>query len=110
MAKSKSKKEKTSKVVNTPEELSKSNKKIVNIHDAFFKNTFSYPEIVKEYIAKFMEKDLVENIDLESLELEPTSYVTSELTEYFSDLVWNVKYKATNVKICLKMWTLVANN
>jgi predicted transposase/invertase (TIGR01784 family) len=73
--------------------------KVGNIHDAFFKNTFSYPEIVRSYISKFMDVSLVQHIDLDSLRLETTSFVTPELMEYFSDLVWQAKYKAANIKI-----------
>ena len=46
-----------------------------------------------------MDKNLVQNIDLESLTLETTSYVTPNLEEYFADLVWSAKYKTTNIKI-----------
>ena len=74
--------------------------KSVNSHDAFFKSTFSYPEIARSYIEHFMDKNLVKNIDLDSLTLENASYVTPELSEYFSDLVWNANYNSENkVKI-----------
>jgi predicted transposase/invertase (TIGR01784 family) len=74
-------------------------RRAVNVHDAFFKNTFSYPEVAREYIAHFMDAKLVKNIDLDSLVLDNTSFVTSDLTEYFSDLVWHARYKTTNIKI-----------
>jgi predicted transposase/invertase (TIGR01784 family) len=77
----------------------KAKEKAINPHDAFFKSTFSYPEIAREYIGKFLNANLVKNIDLDSLVLESTSFVVPELTEYFSDLVWQARYKTTNIKI-----------
>ncbi len=74
-------------------------KKAVNSHDAFFKSTFSYLDVAQSYIEHFMDKRLVQNIDLQSLTLEATSYVTPSLEEYFSDLVWSAKYKTTNIKV-----------
>jgi predicted transposase/invertase (TIGR01784 family) len=46
-----------------------------------------------------MDKNLVKHIDLDSLVLENTSFVTAGLEEYFSDLVWQAKYKKTDIKI-----------
>jgi predicted transposase/invertase (TIGR01784 family) len=74
-------------------------KKIVNSHDAFFKTTFSHKDVAQSYIEKFMEQNLVQNIDLQSLTLESTSYITADLEEYFADLVWSAAYKSTQVKI-----------
>ena len=73
--------------------------KVVNSHDAFFKSTFSYVDVARSYIEKFMDKKLVQNIDLESLTLDTTSYVTADLAEFFADLVWTAKYKTINIKI-----------
>ena len=74
-------------------------KKVINSHDAFFKSTFSYPDIAQSYIEHFMNKELVQNIDFQSLTLDSTSYVTPDLEEFFADLVWTAKYKTTNIKI-----------
>ena len=74
-------------------------KKVVNTHDAFFKSTFSYLDVAQSYIEHFMDKNLVQNIDLESLTLENTSYITPNLDEYFADLVWSANYKTTKIKI-----------
>jgi predicted transposase/invertase (TIGR01784 family) len=73
----------------------KGRKKAVNLHDAFFKNTFSYKDVAQTYLQKFMPNILVKNIDLESLTLENTSFIDNHLSEHFSDLVWNATYKKT---------------
>jgi predicted transposase/invertase (TIGR01784 family) len=78
----------------------KSKKKAINLHDAFFKNTFSYKDVAQTYIEKFMPETLAKNIDLESLTLENTSFIDHHLSEHFSDLVWNATYKTeTPIKI-----------
>ena len=75
------------------------NQKVVNSHDAFFKSTFSYLDVAQSYIENFMDKKLVQNIDLQSLTLDTTSYVTPDLEEFFADLVWSANYNTTNIKI-----------
>jgi predicted transposase/invertase (TIGR01784 family) len=73
--------------------------KATNPHDAFFKSTFSYVDVAQSYIQHFMDKDLAQNIDLQSLVLESGSYITPDLEAYFADLVWTARYKKTNIKI-----------
>ena len=73
--------------------------KNVNPHDAFFKSTFSYPEVVRSYIEKFMDESLVKHLDLDGLELENNSFITPKLEEFYSDLVWKTRYKTTEIKI-----------
>lgn len=67
--------------------------RVVNSHDAFFKSTFSHKDVAQEYIQKFMDQYFVQHIDLENLTLDSTSYVSTGLEEYFSDLVWTAQYK-----------------
>jgi predicted transposase/invertase (TIGR01784 family) len=47
-----------------------------------------------------MDERLVQNLDLESLTLDSTSYISTDLEEYFSDLVWTARYKnQTDIRI-----------
>ena len=46
-----------------------------------------------------MDKNLVQNIDLQSLTLDSTSYVTPDLEEFFADLIWVANYKDSKIKI-----------
>jgi predicted transposase/invertase (TIGR01784 family) len=78
---------------------SKKGKKVANSHDAFFKSTFSYLDIAQSYIENFMDKNLVQSIDLQSLTLDSTSYITPDLEDFFADLVWTANYKDTKIKI-----------
>ena len=89
----------TKKMAKKQSKKESKSKKVANSHDAFFKSTFSYPDIVQSYIENFMDKNLVQNIDFHSLTLDSTSYVTPDLEEFFADLVWTANYKTTNIKI-----------
>ena len=75
---------------------------ITNPHDLIFKQTQSHIENAIDYIKGTCPEKLVKNLDLTTLELEESSYTTDELKEYFSDLVYNCRYKGkTNIKITL---------
>lgn len=68
-------------------------------HDQFFKGMFSQAEIAIEYIRNFLPNEIWQNLQLEQLSLDGTSYVTSELKTYFSDLVWQCPYQNTQINI-----------
>ena len=70
-----------------------------NPHDDFFKVAFSRKEVAADYITQFLDKNIVKNIDLQSLTLSNTSYVTSSLDDYFSDVVWEGEYGISKNKI-----------
>ena len=77
-------------------------KKIINIHDRFFKSLFSRKDEVKEFISKTLDVSVVERLNLNSLELDSTEYFDSELHSSYSDLVYNCKYgKNSTVKISM---------
>ena len=64
----------------------------MNRHNDFFKVAFSRYDVVEDYIVQFLNKNIVKNIDLQSLTLSNTSYVTPKLEEFFSDIVWECRY------------------
>ena len=70
-----------------------------NPHDDFFKIAFSRQEVAEDYITQFLAKGFVEKVDIKSLTLSNTSYVTSELKDYFSDVVWECQYGASKTPI-----------
>jgi predicted transposase/invertase (TIGR01784 family) len=74
------------------EKTDKSNN-LNNPHDRFFKAVFSILSIVRGCLLHFLPKDLLEKLDLDTLEVDPTSYITEELIEFYSDLVWRCKFK-----------------
>ena len=66
---------------------------IDNIHDKFFKESFSRKETVKGLIQELFPVELRNNISLESLELTNNSFIDETLNEHFADLVYACQYK-----------------
>jgi predicted transposase/invertase (TIGR01784 family) len=67
-----------------------------NPHDKFFKGTFGMKKVARAFTEAFVDKDLLEDLDLDSLEIDSTTYITDELSEFFADMVWRCYYKKGN--------------
>lgn len=78
-----------------PENIHNAND-INNPNDKFFKAAFSMITIARPLITTFLNKDLLDKLDLETLEIDPNSYINDELKETFSDLVWSCRLKGNN--------------
>ncbi len=77
-------------------------KNLINSHDKFFKELFSKREKVKEFISKTLPAEITQRLNLESLEIDKTEYVSKNLKTSFSDIVYNCIYgKNTKIKISL---------
>ena len=75
---------------------------INNSHDKFFKETFSNKEEAIDLLRNALPKQLLEKVNLASLQLDNSSYIDEELKESFSDLVFNCKFKGkTDIKIAI---------
>jgi predicted transposase/invertase (TIGR01784 family) len=68
-------------------------KQINNPHDKFIKFIFTMKAVVKDYFIHLFPKHLFEKLDIETLELDTTSYITPKLAEYYSDIVWRCQYR-----------------
>ncbi len=66
--------------------------KPIKSHDGFFKKIFSKKEEVKEFLEKTTPPEIVKNLQLNTLQLDPTNYVDNKLKEYFADVVYNCDY------------------
>ena len=64
---------------------------INNPHDKFFKETFSRPEIVRDFLQNYLPAELVNLLNLDSLELQKDNFVDDDLQEHFSDLLYKVQ-------------------
>ena len=62
-----------------------------NPNDRFFKKLFGLVGVVQDYMTHLFPQHLGAKLDLNSLELDNTSYVTSELETYYSDIVWRCR-------------------
>ncbi len=65
-------------------------KKHKNIHDKFFKSTFSNVDVAKGFIYEFINEEISSIIDPDSFQLKSTSYINKKLEETFSDIVYQV--------------------
>ena len=74
---------------------------ITNPHDKFFKESFTNKEIATDFIKGSFPKELVDNLDLSSLDLDNNSYIDEELKDYYSDLAYNCNYQKTKIKISI---------
>ncbi|MBK9257473.1 MAG: Rpn family recombination-promoting nuclease/putative transposase [Saprospiraceae bacterium] len=65
-------------------------KKIHNIHDKFVKASFSDPDRAAAFFENFLPEILLKEIDLTSLKPVQESYIQGDLSEYFSDMIFEV--------------------
>ena len=73
-----------------------------NPNDKYFKKLFTFIVVVRDYLNSLFPKHLREKLDLSTLELDTTTYITTELNEYYSDIVWRCQLlnKKKSVHIC----------
>ncbi|HMP31598.1 MAG TPA: Rpn family recombination-promoting nuclease/putative transposase, partial [Saprospiraceae bacterium] len=78
-------------------------KKIQNQHDKIVKETYSRPELAKEYFKQFLPQDLKSVIDIDSLQKLDTTYIQDGQEEYFSDLVFQFKVKNSHKELLVSL-------
>jgi len=66
------------------------NMNINNIHDKFFKNVLNDINIAKKFIASFLSPEVLQHIDIETLQYAETDFLLQDLKEIFSDIVFTV--------------------
>ena len=76
-------------------------KKITDPHDTIFKTSFSDKANAIDLINGTFPKEIVENLKLETLTLDSTTYIDRKLKKYYSDLVYTCKYKESDILITL---------
>ena len=60
-------------------------------HDAVFKQFLSHPETARDFLLIHLPPALCERCDLQTLKLEPTSFIEDNLRAYYSDVLWSLK-------------------
>ena len=60
-------------------------------HDMFFKQNFSKQKNAKNFLQNYLPEEILQIIDLNSLEIEKKSFVDETLQDYYSDLLYKVK-------------------
>jgi predicted transposase/invertase (TIGR01784 family) len=71
------------------------------IHDKFMKELLSDKEVAIAFLREYMPKEIIEHIEINSISQENTTYISSNLQESFSDIVWRFETKTEPLKVCL---------
>jgi len=75
--------------------------KIATPHDAFFRESFGRREIAQDFLRHHLPAELLQTIDLDTLEIAKDTYVSKDLRSTYSDLVYRVRYGHGSVAIYL---------
>jgi predicted transposase/invertase (TIGR01784 family) len=59
-----------------------------NPHDKFFRASMQYTQVAQDFFQHYLPNDIRLALEMNSLKLEPNSYLDPELQESFSDLVF----------------------
>ncbi len=76
---------------------------IHNIHDKIIKETFSNINTAKAYFLEFLPENLKAVLDFNSVVLINGSYVSPDLQEYFSDLLFQFILKETDEHLIISL-------
>ena len=71
-------------------------RKLTNEHDKFVKVALGIKEVIADYLNNFVPPELLDDLDLSTLEPVSESSITEELSEFFADLIWHCKFKNGN--------------
>lgn len=64
--------------------------KIQNPHDKFFKETFGNLAVAKDFLRNYLPQNIMDIVDINSLEPLKDSFINEELQEVFSDMLFQV--------------------
>ncbi len=81
----------------------KNKKELSQPHDITFKKLFGEREIAKDVIEKNLPKEVLEVLDMDSLEKLDGSFINKDLKETFSDLLYGAKINNRDAYIAL-LW------
>ncbi len=68
-------------------------KDLTNPHDRFFKELFSRPETVADFLTHYLPMEVASLLDVSAPELLKDSFVDKDLQTHFSDLLYRVRLK-----------------
>ncbi|WPK10277.1 Rpn family recombination-promoting nuclease/putative transposase [Lysinibacillus louembei] len=67
--------------------------KLQNPHDKFFKDSFGNVSVAKDFLLNYCPSEVLQVLDLATLEPQKDSFLTPELEESFSDLLFNFRMR-----------------
>ncbi|OLS03284.1 Rpn family recombination-promoting nuclease/putative transposase [Tissierella creatinophila] len=59
-------------------------------HDKYFRSTFGEIDFTKDFLTNYLPEELVKMIDMNTLTSQPTSYISKDFKEQFTDLLFRV--------------------
>jgi len=62
-------------------------------HDPGYKRLFSHPQAVEDLFRGFLREDWVARLDLSTLERVGSTFISSDLRERRSDVIWKVRWR-----------------
>lgn len=68
-------------------------------HDTGYKLLFSHATVVADLLRGFVKEDWVREVDFESLERVEGSYVTEDLRQRESDMLWKVQWRGRSLYV-----------
>ena len=83
----------------------KTKQNITNVHDKFFKETFSRLEVVQNFIEETLPIELKSKISLQNLVLSKDSFIDTALEEHLADLVYQTTFEGQEVLVTLLLNT-----
>jgi predicted transposase/invertase (TIGR01784 family) len=76
--------------------------KIQNVHDKFFKETFSRIDVATNFLEELLDEKFVKKLNLSTLTMDNNSFVDEELEEHFADILYTCEYgDKSKVRIAL---------
>jgi predicted transposase YdaD len=64
----------------------------VSGHDHGYKRLFSHPQTIEELVRGFLRQDWVERLDFSTLERVGNGFVSDDLRERQSDVLWRMRW------------------
>ena len=68
-------------------------------HDRFFRSYFERPELLGELLGLALPQEVISNLDISTLRLEPRTYLDEDHREYFADLSASVELSGKPARV-----------
>ena len=68
-------------------------------HDGFFRENFVRPAIARDVLRHTLPPELLADLDLERLVISPDTFVTEALRKIYSDLIYQIPYRDTQLSV-----------
>lgn len=77
-----------------------------NSHDRFFKEALTRGETAQDLARHYLPMQVVEQLDLDSMEVVKDSWVDPELQEHFADVLYQLKWRDPGITSSVYLFLL----